>query len=76
VEAVARSGRLATTADIFVILIAVLLPGSTSLVAIFAAAMLVSMAPFHSVRLDSRAFLSVEHLASLIERSFSGGQEI
>lgn len=43
----------ATTADIFVILIAVSLPWSTSLVAIFAAALLVSMAPF----LDVKAFL-------------------
>jgi len=43
----------ATTADIFVILIAVSLPWSTSLVAIFAAALLVSMVPF----LDVRAFL-------------------
>jgi O-antigen ligase len=42
-----------TTADIFVILIAVALPWSTSLVAIFAAALLVSMAPF----LDVKAFL-------------------
>ena len=43
----------ATTADIFAILIAVSLPWSTSLVAIFAAALLVSMVPF----LDVRAFL-------------------
>jgi O-antigen ligase len=43
----------ATTADIFVILIAVSLPWSTSLVAIFAAALLVAMCPF----LDVRAFL-------------------
>jgi hypothetical protein len=43
----------ATTADIFVILIVVSLPWSTSLVAIFAAALLVSMAPF----LDVRAFV-------------------
>ena len=43
----------ATTSDIFVILLAVSLPWSTSLVAIFAAALLVSMAPF----LDVRAFL-------------------
>jgi O-antigen ligase len=43
----------ATTVDIFVILIAVSLPWSTSLVAIFAAALLVSMVPF----LDVRAFL-------------------
>jgi len=42
-----------TTADIFVILIAVSLPWSTSLVAIFAAALLVSMAPF----LDIKALL-------------------
>jgi O-antigen ligase len=42
-----------TTADIFVVLIAVSLPWSTSLVAIFATAWLVSMAPF----LDVRAFL-------------------
>ena len=43
----------ATTADIFAILIAVSLPWSTSLVAIFAAALLVSMVPF----LDVSAFL-------------------
>jgi O-antigen ligase len=43
----------ATTVDIFAILVAVSLPWSTSLVAIFAAAMLASMAPF----LDVRAFL-------------------
>jgi O-antigen ligase len=43
----------ATTVDIFAILIAVSLPWSTSLVAIFAAALLVSMAPF----LDVKAFL-------------------
>jgi O-antigen ligase len=43
----------ATTSDIFVILLAVSLPWSTSLVAIFAVALLVSMAPF----LDVRAFL-------------------
>ena len=43
----------ARTADIFVILIAVSLPWSTSLVAIFAAALLVSMVPF----LDVNAFL-------------------
>jgi O-antigen ligase len=43
----------ATTADVFVILIAVSLPWSTSLVAIFAAALLVSMVPF----LDVGAFL-------------------
>jgi O-antigen ligase len=42
-----------TTADIFVILIAVSLPWSTSLVAIFAAAFIVTMAPF----LDVRAFM-------------------
>jgi O-antigen ligase len=42
-----------TTADIFVILIAVSLPWSTSLVAIFAAALLVAMCPF----LDVGAFL-------------------
>lgn len=42
-----------TTVDIFAVLIAVSLPWSTSLVAIFAAALLVSMAPF----LDVRAFL-------------------
>jgi len=42
-----------TTSDIFAILIAVSLPWSTTLVAIFAAALLVSMAPF----LDARAFL-------------------
>ena len=42
-----------TTADIFAVLIALSLPWSTSLVAIFAAALLVSMAPF----LDVRAFL-------------------
>src|ERR1700738_2401459 len=49
----ARAAAWATTADIFVILIAVSLPWSTSLVAIFAAALLVSMVPF----LDVRAFL-------------------
>ena len=43
----------ATAADIFVILIAVSLPWSTTLVAIFAAGLIVSMAPF----LDIRAFL-------------------
>ena len=43
----------ATTVDIFAILIAVSLPWSTTLVAIFAAALLVSMARF----LDFRAFL-------------------
>lgn len=43
----------ATTVDVFAILLAVSLPWSTSLVAIFAAALLVSMAPF----LDVRAFL-------------------
>jgi O-antigen ligase len=43
----------ATTADIFVVLIALSLPWSTSLVAIFAAALLVSMAPF----LDVKVFL-------------------
>lgn len=43
----------ATTVDVFAILLALSLPWSTSLVAIFAAAMLVSMAPF----LDARAFL-------------------
>jgi O-antigen ligase len=43
----------ATAADIFVILIAVSLPWSTTLVAIFAAGLIVSMAPF----LDVRAFL-------------------
>ena len=43
----------ATTGDIFAILIAVSLPWSTSLVAIFAAALLVSMVPF----LDVKAFL-------------------
>jgi O-antigen ligase len=43
----------ATAADIFVILIAVSLPWSTTLVAIFAAALIVSMAPF----LDVKAFL-------------------
>jgi O-antigen ligase len=42
-----------TTVDIFAILILVSLPWSTSLVAIFAAAFLVSMAPF----LDVKAFL-------------------
>jgi O-antigen ligase len=42
-----------TTSDIFAILIAASLPWSTSLVAIFAAALLVSMAPF----LDARGFL-------------------
>jgi O-antigen ligase len=43
----------AATADICVILIALSLPWSTSLVAIFAAALLVAMAPF----LDVKAFL-------------------
>jgi O-antigen ligase len=43
----------ATAVDIFAILTAVSLPWSTTLVAIFAAALLVSMAPF----LDFRAFL-------------------
>jgi O-antigen ligase len=43
----------AATVDIFAILLALSLPWSTSLVAIFAAAMLISMAPF----LDVRAFL-------------------
>ena len=43
----------ATTADVFAILIAVSLPWSTSLVAIFAAALLVSMVPF----MDVNAFL-------------------
>ena len=43
----------ATTADVFVILIAVSLPWSTSLVAIFAAALLVAMVPL----LDPRAFV-------------------
>jgi O-antigen ligase len=43
----------ATTVDIFAILVAVSLPWSTTLVAIFAAALLVSMAPF----LDVKAFL-------------------
>lgn len=42
-----------TTVDIFAIMIAVSLPWSTTLVAIFAAALLVSVAPF----LDLRAFL-------------------
>jgi O-antigen ligase len=42
-----------TTVDVFAVLIVVSLPWSTSLVAIFAAALLVSMAPF----LDVRAFL-------------------
>jgi O-antigen ligase len=42
-----------TTADVFVILIALSLPWSTSLVAIFAIVLLVSMTPF----LDVRAFL-------------------
>jgi O-antigen ligase len=42
-----------TTVDVFAILIAVSLPWSTSLVAIFSAALLVSMAPF----LDVNAFL-------------------
>ena len=40
----------ATTVDVFAILLAVSLPWSTSLVAIFAAALLVSMAPFLDVR--------------------------
>ena len=43
----------ATTCDIFTILIAVSLPWSTTLVAVFAAVLLVSMVPF----LDVRAFL-------------------
>jgi O-antigen ligase len=43
----------ATTVDVFAILIAVSLPWSTSLVAIFSAALLVSMAPY----LDVKAFL-------------------
>jgi O-antigen ligase len=43
----------ATTVDVFAVLIAVSLPWSTSLVGIFAAALLVSMAPF----LDVEAFL-------------------
>ena len=43
----------ATATDIFVILIAVSLPWSTTLVGIFAAALIVSTAPF----LDARAFL-------------------
>lgn len=43
----------ATTVDVFAILLALSLPWSTSLVAIFAVAMLVSMAPF----LDVKAFL-------------------
>ena len=42
-----------TTTDIFIILIALSLPWSTSLVAIFAVAALVSMAPFF----DAKAFL-------------------
>jgi hypothetical protein len=42
-----------TTVDVFAILIAVSLPWSTSLVAIFSAALLVSMAPY----LDVKAFL-------------------
>jgi len=42
-----------TTSDIFVILVAISLPWSTTLVSIFAVALLVSMAPF----LDARAFL-------------------
>jgi O-antigen ligase len=42
-----------TTVDVFAILVAASLPWSTTLVAIFAAALLVSMAPF----LDVRAFL-------------------
>jgi O-antigen ligase len=43
----------ATTADVFVILVALSLPWSTTLVAIFAVGLLVSMCPF----LDARAFL-------------------
>ena len=43
----------ATTVDTFAILLALSLPWSTSLVAIFAVAILISMAPF----LDVRAFL-------------------
>ena len=42
-----------TSSDVFAILIAVSLPWSTSLVAVFAAALLVSMGPF----LDARGFL-------------------
>ena len=42
-----------TTSDVFAILIAVTLPWSTSLVSIFAAALLVSMGPF----LNTRSFL-------------------
>lgn len=42
-----------TTSDIFAILIAVSLPWSTTLVAIFAAALLISMGPF----LDAKGFL-------------------
>ena len=42
-----------TTTDVFVILIALSLPWSTSLVAIFAVAALVTMAPFF----DAKAFL-------------------
>ena len=44
-----------TTADILAILIAVALPWSTSLVAIFAAAFLVAQAPFF----DAKAFLQL-----------------
>ena len=40
----------ATTVDVFAILLAVSLPWSTSLVAIFAVALLISMAPFLNVR--------------------------
>ena len=43
----------ATTVDVFAILIALSLPWSTSLVSIFAAALIVAMAPF----LDVNAFL-------------------
>jgi O-antigen ligase len=53
----------ATTVDIFAVLTAAALPWSTSLVAIFALALLVSMGPF----LDVRAFLrSVKHPASTL----------
>jgi O-antigen ligase len=44
-----------TTSDIFLILVALSLPWSTSLVAIFAVAALITMAPFF----DARAFLEV-----------------
>ena len=51
------------TTDFFLILVALALPWSTSLVAIFVVAALVTMAPFF----DRRAFLqSLQRLASLL----------